>query len=416
MLVFYFFACVLIFLGFLSLRGGFLYLNHFRRELTSGPSPYTPQACVIAPCRGLDQGLRENIASLFQQDYPAFEIIFVFDRSDDPALAVVEEVRRQFSGAEYPKTRVVIAGEARESSQKIHNLIAAVRETEAQSEVLVFVDTDARPTIGWLRALVAPLADEGTGAATGYRWFVPVSGGLASRLRAIWNASIASALGGSREKNFCWGGSTAIRRATLDRLGMMERWRGALSDDFALTRALQNAGLPIHFVPACLTASLEDCTFRELLEFTTRQLKITRVYAAHLWKAVLISGLIFVPTFFGGMALTGARALLGLTYGGPLALLIVIYILGVWKAWLRWRAVHLVLTSYQSLLRRDAFAQLFLWPLATIIFLYNSLAAAFSRRISWRGITYELRSPTETLIIGGREGRADELESAGQEF
>jgi ceramide glucosyltransferase len=416
MLVFYFFALVLIFLGLLSLRGGFRYLHYFRRELGSAPSAYAPRASVVAPCRGLDQGLRENIAALFQQDYPSYEIIFVSDQRGDPALAVVEEVRRQFSGAQYPQTRVVIAGQARESSQKIHNLIAAVREAEAASEVLVFVDTDARPASGWLRSLVAPLADEGVGAATGYRWFVPVGAPLASRLRAAWNASIASALGGDREKNFCWGGSTAIRRATFDRLGMIEGWRGALSDDFALTRALHHAGLPIHFVPACLTASLEDCTFKGLLEFTTRQLKITRVYAAHLWKAVLISGLIFVPTFFGGMALTGARAALGLTYKWPLALLMVIYTLGVWKAWLRWRAVQLVLTSHRSLLRRDAFAQLFLWPLATLIFLYNSLAAAFSRRINWRGITYELRSPTETIIMVRPQERSAELESAGQEF
>jgi hypothetical protein len=58
----------------------------------------------------------------------------------------------------------------------------------------------------------------------------------------------------------------------------------------------------------------------------------------------------------------------------------------------------MVLGDYEQLLRRDSFSQLFLWPLATSVFLYNSLAAWFSRRITWRGITYELRSPTETII------------------
>jgi cellulose synthase/poly-beta-1,6-N-acetylglucosamine synthase-like glycosyltransferase len=404
MLVFYFFAFVLIFLGIISLRGGFYYLAHFRRELSKDDTDYAPRATVIAPCRGLDQGLRENLTALFRQDYPFYELIFVSDRRDDPALAVAEEVRLQFSGVEYPKARIVVAGLATESGQKVHNLIAAVRKADAASEVFVFVDTDARPCERWLRSLVAPLADEDVGAATGYRWFVPVRGGSASRLRAVWNASIASALGAGRDKNFCWGGSTAIRRATFERLDVVERWRGALSDDFALTRALQSSRLPIHFVPACLTASLEDCTFQELFEFTTRQMKITRVYAPHLWKAVLISGLLFVPVFFGGLALVGVRAALGLTYLLPLALLIIIYILGVWKAWLRWRAVNLVLGRHRNLLRRDAFAQLFLWPLATLLFLYNSLAAAISRRIAWRGILYELRSPTETVITHNQHG------------
>ena len=400
MLVFYFFALVLILLGIISLRGGFYYLAYFRRELARSIPTYTPPASVIVPCRGLDQGLRENMLALFQQDYPSYEIIFVSDREDDPALAVVEDVRRQVSGTGYPSTSTVVAGQARESGQKVHNLIAAITESRPSSEVLVFVDTDARPARGWLRSLVAPLADETVGAATGYRWFVPLRGGLASRLRSVWNASIASALGGNREKNFCWGGSTAIRRRTFHSLRMIERWRGVLSDDFALTRALQAARLPVHFVPACLTASLEDCTFRELLEFSTRQMKITRVYAPHLWKAVLVSGLLFVPTFFGGLLIVGARALLGLTYAWGLVLLAVIYILGVWKAWLRWRAVKLVLGETGELLQRDALAQLFLWPLATPVFLYNAIAASLSRRITWRGITYELRSATETIIQG----------------
>lgn len=410
MLVFYFFAVVLIFLGLISLRGGFHYLAHFRRELSQPLADYTPRASIIAPCRGLDQGLTENITALFRQDYPSYELIFVSDKRDDPALAVVEDVRKQFSEDGCPETRIIIAGQATESGQKVHNLIAAVREADVASEVLVFVDTDARPGQHWLRSLVAPLADEGVGAATGYRWFVPVHGGIASRLRSVWNASIASALGGLRDKNFCWGGSTAIRRETFERLCMIERWRGALSDDFALTRTLQAARLPIHFVPACLTASLEDCAFVELLEFTTRQMKITRVYAAHLWKAVLISGLVFVPTFFGGLALVGVRAVLGLTYAWPLALVVIIYTLGIWKAWLRLKAVHLVLARHRDLLRKDAFVQLFLWPLATLLFLYNALAAAFSRRITWRGITYELRSPTETVITGKHETRSMELE------
>ena len=149
------------------------------------------------------------------------------------------------------------------------------------------------------------------GAATGYRWFIPVAGGLASQLRSVWNASIASALGERDDKNFCWGGSTAIRKSTFDRLKVVERWRGTVSDDFTLTRVLQEAKLPIHFVPACLVASVGDCTAKELLEFTNRQLKITRTYAAHLWKPVLIGSLLFCAVFFGGLALSIVRGASG---------------------------------------------------------------------------------------------------------
>jgi hypothetical protein len=77
----------------------------------------------------------------------------------------------------------------------------------------------------------------------------------------------------------------------FQKLDMLERWRGTLSDDFALTRALRAAKLPIRFVPNCLTASMDNCSFAELLEFTTRQMKITRVYSAHLWKISLVTNL-----------------------------------------------------------------------------------------------------------------------------
>src|ERR1044072_7443484 len=343
MLLFYILAALVVLQSLLSLRGGVRYLGFFRRELEAPRTLYMPSASVFVPCRGMDQGLRLNLLALFRQHYPAYELVFVSDRAEDPALEIARQLTRELEGESVARTRFVVAGPATDSGQKVHNLRAARKEVDASSEVFVFVDTDARPRADWLRALVAPLADEGVGAATGYRWFLPARGGFASNLRSVWNASIASALGSNVRSNFCWGGSTAIRRETFKRLGMSERWRGTLSDDYALTRALQAAGLPIRFVPACLTASVEDCTFSELLEFTTRQLKITRVYAPPLWAFVLVSNLLFVAVFFGGLALAVWRAAVGLPYVRPLVIVSVIFLLGLWKAFFRLRAVALVL-------------------------------------------------------------------------
>jgi cellulose synthase/poly-beta-1,6-N-acetylglucosamine synthase-like glycosyltransferase len=401
MLIFYFFAALVVLQSLVSLRGGVRWLALFRRELEARRPLYMPRASVVVPCRGVDQGLRENLAALFAQHYPAYELVFVSDRAEDPALAVAERLSRELAVEEagMPRARFVVAGRASECGQKVHNLRAAVAECDPSSEVFVFVDTDARPRADWLRALVAPLEDKRVGAATGYRWFLPVRGGLASHLRSVWNASIASALGQDERRNFCWGGSTAIRRETFEWLNVKGRWRGAASDDYALTRALQEAELPIRFVPACLTASLEDCTLRQLFEFTTRQLKITRVYAPHLWRFVLISNLLFVTVFFGGIALAATRAALGLDAEWPLAVVSVVFLLGVWKSFFRLRAVALVLEDRHAELRAGLWAHLLLWPLTAALFLHNSLAAALSRRITWRGIEYELKSPVETAII-----------------
>ena len=398
MLVFYFFAAIIIWLGILSLRGGIRFAQYVRRESARPLPEFTPFASVIAPCRGLDQGLRENVTALCNQSYPAYEIIFVTDKREDPSLNVIEQVKSCDGNSKGP-VRIIVAGEATDSGQKVHNLRVAAQEIAPNSRVLVFVDSDARPHQNWLRLLVAPLHDEKLGAATGYRWFIPVTGGFASHLCSVWNASIASALGEQQDKNFCWGGSTAIRRETFEKLQIRDHWRGTVSDDFTLTRVLREANLPICFVPTCLVPSLEDCSFPELLEFTTRQLKITRVYAPHLWKAVLLGSLLFSFVFFGGLALLVARVVLGMTFVWPLALLCIILVLGTAKATVRWRAVSVLLPQYRAEMSGGLPAHLLFWPLASVLYLYNALAAAFSRRIKWRGITYELKSPTEAVII-----------------
>ena len=290
--------------------------------------------------------------------------------------------------------RPVISGPAKGTGQKVHNLIAAVKQIDPRCEVIVFVDTDARPGKDWLRKLVAPLSNENVGASSGYRWFIPERGGLATRVRSVWNASIASALGENTEKNFCWGGSTAIPRATFERLKVAERWAGTVSDDFTITRVLKEAKLPIHFTPNCLVPSVGDCDFRELLEFTTRQVKITRVYASHLWLPLMLGSGLFCTVFFGGIALwfvTGSLPVL--------VILAVLFLLGAAKSFVRWRAVRIPLAEHRSKLNRDLWAHVVLWPFASLLYFYNTLAAAFSRRIKWRGITYNLKSPTEAVII-----------------
>ena len=389
MIVYYFFAAIAVWIGIKSLLGGMRYAAYVRQE-TSRPLPeFYPFVSVIAPTRGFEQGFVDNIRPLLQQSYSEYEILFVFDNPQDPCLPLVNNLGG----------KVVVSGPATDTGQKVHNLIVAVKEIDPRSEVIVFVDTDARPDTDWLRQLVAPLADEKLGASTGYRWFVPEKGGLASRLRGVWNASVASALGAETTKNFCWGGSTAIRRSTFEKLKVIEHWRGTVSDDFTITRVLKEAKLPIHFTPRCLVPSVGDCGWDELVEFTTRQIKITRVYANNLWVALLLGSSLFAIAFFGGIVLLSVRLFSGQSIWLVLSVLMVIFALGAAKGFIRWRAVSIPLASYRSALRRDLAAHILLWPFASLLYLYNAVVAAFSRRITWRGITYNLLSPNEAVII-----------------
>ena len=167
MWAFYALAALVLLQSLASLRGGVRYFAFFRRELDARRALYMPHASVFVPCRGLDQGLRSNLTALFRQHYPAYELVFVSDRADDPALAIAASLAAEFEGQTVARARFVVAGRAEHSGQKVHNLLAAVGEADSTSEVFVFVDTDARARADWLRSLVAPLADEGAGAATG---------------------------------------------------------------------------------------------------------------------------------------------------------------------------------------------------------------------------------------------------------
>ena len=430
--VFYFFAAVLVWLSFKSFRGGIAYLKFFRDELAKPPSAFKPFVSVIAPCRGLDDGLEQNLTALIEQDYPDYKVIFVVDDETDEAVPVISELlnrgdaerRRNTIGEHHelnsagkissdsasprlrsensPSLKLIVAGKAQGCSQKVENLCEAILHVAEQSQIFVFVDSDARPSKNWLAALVAPLADENVGAATGYRWVISRNPTFGSEMRSVWNASITSALGPNTKSNFCWGGSMAIRRDVFDAVNMREKWLGTLSDDFAVTRAMNAANLPIVFVPQALTASVEDCSLENTIEFTNRQMKITRVYAMPLWLMSFVGSAIFNAVMIAAFFIIIISRTNSLSVWVSIAVLFLVTAFSVGKAWLRLKAVRLVLTGYEPELKRQFWTQNTLWILSPALFFINSLAALVSRRMTWRGITYELKSPTETVIIRGK--------------
>ena len=218
-------------------------------------------------------------------------------------------------------------------------------------------------------------------------------------MRAVWNASIASALGPNLKSNFCWGGSMAIKRETFDRVDVREKWRGTLSDDFALTRTIKRAGLDIYFVPQALKASIGDCLLSDTIEFTNRQMKITRVYARHLWLLSFFGSMVFNSVMITSLMIIIFSERNDLKVIVAVTTLVLVSTFSIGKSWLRQKAVELVLGERWPQVKRQWFTQNTLWLISPALFLINCIAATFSRRVTWREIEYELKSPTETVII-----------------
>ena len=92
----------------------FLLTARLKRRLPAlaarGGGAYFPPAALILPCKGIDPGFRQNIASLLEQDYPTLELLFIVAADDDPA---------------YPALKELLAEQAREGASRRVKLLVA---------------------------------------------------------------------------------------------------------------------------------------------------------------------------------------------------------------------------------------------------------------------------------------------------
>jgi cellulose synthase/poly-beta-1,6-N-acetylglucosamine synthase-like glycosyltransferase len=380
--------------GLYSLWQGVQWLAMSRRHLGTQAGFFTPRVAVICPVRGLEPDLEQNLKALTEFDYAQYEIFFAVATAEDPAFRILERV----AAASRHPAHVVRSGRARDCSDKVNNLRAAVEQAGKEFDVLVFTDSDGRPPRRWLNRLVAPLADSKLGAATTFRWLLPRRGGFWSGLVSAWNASAATYLG-EHSGNFCWGGGTAIRLDRFEEVRAAEMWHGSVSDDYSLTTALRGAGFQIAFVPECLVASPCEMRARDFFEFTTRQLVITRVYARKLWMMAALAHLFYCAAVLIGLGLWVSSLAVGLPSLQYLVLALVPPLFAALRGVLRLVAALDLLPEWRQKLLAYAWAWTILAPLVPFAYLYNSFAAAFSRKITWRGIRYELVSAGQTRIL-----------------
>jgi ceramide glucosyltransferase len=391
---FYILVAAELLLSLWSVIHGFQWFAMARRRARQHSGFFTPRVALLCPCKGAEPGLEENLSALASQDYPNFEIFFILARVDDDSRNILKRV----SDASAAPAHLLIAGQPKGCGEKVNNLRFAIDELDPSFEVLVFADSDGRPGRQWLTHLVAPLYDPRLGATTTFRWWLPVRGGFWSALGAAWDSSIVTMLG-EHDRNFCWGGGTAIRRTTFDEIKVRDHWDGAVSDDWGVTRALRAAGRKIQFVPECLVPTLRDAGAKSLLNFTNRQIIITRVYAPRIWLAGAFSHFLYCASLILGVVMIVQAISTGRLWLTTALLMILIMLLAAVKGILRWLAVTELLPAYKIKLQTYAWVWTLLAPLAPFLYAINFAVSAFSRRIKWRGIRYDLKSAGRTEII-----------------
>jgi len=392
--LFYFLAIVQILVGLYLIWQGLQWLAYVRRRAMTDPGFYAPRTAVICPCKGVEPGLERNLTALTEFDHQNYEVFFVLASEADPACSIVKRV----AASSRAKAHVVIAEKPEGCSEKVNNLRVAIEQLPSDFTFLAFADSDGLPGKSWLKRLVAPLNDSRVGATTTMRWLVPNRNNLPTALLAAWNAPIVTMLS-EHGKNFCWGGGTAIRRSVFDQAGILEEWRNSVSDDYSITRALRRVGRSILFLPECLTLSYVETDFSGLLEFTNRQILITRVYAQDAWALGAATHLLYCLTLTLGVFLTLGDMIATVPAFHVATLTFLPVLLGIIRSGLRLAGVTEVLPSARSQIMGQAWIYLLLTAFLPFLYLVNFVTSLVTRKIRWRGVRYELISPGQTNIL-----------------
>jgi ceramide glucosyltransferase len=245
-------------LGTLYALAALLCRPRTRRGAPSASAPIT----VLKPLCGMEPRLEGNLASLFEQTCPAYQIVFGVRERDDPAIDVVNRL-----AARYPRQDIALVIDARihGSNFKVSNLINMM--PAARHPWLVIADSDIAVAPDYLERVTAPLADSRVGIVTClYRG--RALGGFWTRLGALFidtwfipSVRVASWLGSS---SFGFGATIALRAETLRAIGGFKALRNRLADDFWLGHLTREAGLATVLSDVCVTTDVTENDFSSL--------------------------------------------------------------------------------------------------------------------------------------------------------
>ena len=229
---------------------------------------------ILKPLAGLDLDLESNLRTFFEQDYPAFEILFAVRREDDPAIQVVQRLR-----AEYPHvaSRLLVTGEPPYANAKVYSLDRMLRE--AAYDLVVMSDSDIRVGPDLLRRAAAEFSDPRTGIATcPYRAVAGPS--FWSRIEAagmntdfLAGILVARMLEGMQ---FAVGPTIIARRHVLESIGGFERLKDYLAEDFVLGKFAAQAGFGVILSSYVIEHHIGASDFRHNAAHRLRWVRSTR--------------------------------------------------------------------------------------------------------------------------------------------
>lgn len=332
-----------------------------------------PAVTLLKPLHGDETGLYENLVSFCNQAYSGpVQMVFGVVHADDPAIAAVERLRKEFPG----KTiELVVDAAVSGTNPKVSNLINMSRRIA--HDIVVIADSDIRVRPDYLSRVVAALEQRGGVVTVPY--YGIANGNLWSRLAAmgIEGHFLAAVLVGSRFalSRPCLGSTIALHRSSLTAIGGFEAIADCLADDYEIGARMAARGEPVSLLPFAVGHVCDERSFAQLWRHEVR------------WAATIRS---IDPLGYLGWSMTHAfpLALIALVIGGGGAALFLT------ACALAGRGLLLCAIERGYGLPPRPY---WLIPLRDLLSFAVSIAGSISRDVHWKGHRFKLL-PEGTLI------------------
>ncbi|SKC84721.1 hopanoid biosynthesis associated glycosyl transferase protein HpnI [Burkholderia sp. CF099] len=340
--------------------------SFFARNTIKAPS--YPPVTVIKPLHGMETALLPNLVSFCEQVYPgAVQYLFGVHDPDDPALEVVEELRRLHPGAHIT---VVADSKLHGSNRKVSNLLNML--PSAVHEFFVFADSDVSVGRDYLRRIMDELQAERVGLVTCAYVGVPDPGfwprfsARAIDYQFLPGVAMGLALGLAKP---CFGQTIALRRETLDEIGGLRQFSNFLAEDHAIGSAVRATGQRVVIPGFVIGHACTESTASRLIEHELR------------WSRT-IRRIDPLGHFGSALSYPVALSVFALLLAGA----------SMWSVWLLIAALCarvLLQIRIDTTLRRPV-RDFWLLPLWDLIAFAILCASFLSSRVVWRGVSFNV--------------------------
>ncbi|MEW6273231.1 MAG: bacteriohopanetetrol glucosamine biosynthesis glycosyltransferase HpnI [Thermodesulfobacteriota bacterium] len=260
-----------------------------RRELAR-PLPSDdalPGVTLLKPLCGAVPETYDNLANSCMLDYPQLQVVFGVADADDPAIAIVKRLKRDFPAVDI---ELVVSAERIGNNAKISNLNNMLKR--AKHEVLLIADSDIRAPRDYLRRIV-PYLDQPKAGLVTCMYRASAGRTLAHRLEALFiNTDFGPMVTVARQverMTYAFGATICIRRSVFDELGGFRAIADHLADDYEMGNLAVQRGYDVVLAPVVVETVLDLDRLGEVFKHQLRWARTYRVCRPRSYLATIVT-------------------------------------------------------------------------------------------------------------------------------